>query len=339
MRADVPMLLRALRINAERKGSMLWASCPSPLHDDSTASWRIISDPTNDRYGQHRCYGCGWGGYAVHLVEVVQGISREEAREWLRLNGNSGPLPTEVEVVSSMPRGYKGFTLPEGVVTASELDPLEWPRPVKRFLVERGVTIDQCRKWGLGFAGRGKLRGRIVIPIRDATGRLLSYTGRTFIGDELRYKDAHLKDGADLAAIFGAEYWPNIPGMGNLDPLVICEGAFNALAIERVAPGLELAALFGSNLVPLHLSRLAPFQRIVMATDPDNAGNRVAGELEMALRRRADIVRLELPPKKDCNDLPAWDLKERLQVALSKLPGTSECGTLHATSHPEPTHG
>src|SRR5690606_27524879 len=158
------------------------------------------------------------------------------------------------------------------------------PDRAKDHLRRRRVTPEQCVQGGLGFALRGRLGGRIAVPIRDSTGRLLSYTGRTFVDDELRYKEARLKDGADLAAIFGAEYWADFDR-----PLVVCEGAFNALAVTRVAPGVDLAALFGSNLLPLHLSRLAPFQRIVMATDPDNAGNRIAGELEMALKRRASI--------------------------------------------------
>src|SRR5690348_2448661 len=111
VRVDMRWLLNTLQIDFKVNGGMAWACCPAREHRDSTPSWRVILDTSDPRYGQHRCYGCGFGGYAVHLVAEALELDRGEARNWLAERGNSGPLPQQVELVTQlgMPNGYVGF--------------------------------------------------------------------------------------------------------------------------------------------------------------------------------------------------------------------------------------
>ena len=314
---DPHWLLEELGIEFDDRRTMLWGRCPHPDHNDGSPSWRVIADETSDRYGQHRCYGCGYGGYAVHLVETVLNVSREEARAWLELRGNSGELPAEVDLqVRHQPLGNSPrLQLPDGVVLPGDRPIREWPIAVKRFLHGRGVTVDQVTRWGIGYAETGVQRNRVVIPIRDHRGGLLSYTGRTFTNAPLRYKDPKLEDGADLAAVFGVEHF------GAADQVVVVtEGAFNALAVERVVPSSwRVAALYGSQLNPRHLLRLMRFKTVLLATDPDNAGNRISAQLQEELGGQSGVARVVLPHKQDCNDMPPAELWCAVESAFGKV--------------------
>jgi Toprim-like len=64
------------------------------------------------------------------------------------------------------------------------------------------------------------------------------------------------------------------------------------------------------------LTRLSTFGRVVTATDPDAAGDRVASEVAHALRRTCDVVRLELPEGQDACDVTPDELQQRLVHAI-----------------------
>lgn len=327
VKVDALWLLDALRIRHKRLGGYAWASCPSKAHSDSSPSWRMIINENDPRYGQHRCYGCGFGGYAVHLVAEISNLSLKEARNWLAEKGNSGPLPREVEIVSShglLPPGYAGLSLPPGSMSLDELPLEDWPPRAIAYLAARNVTEHQIQRWGLAVVpaeADSKYRGRIILPARDAIGRLHSWTARSYIGSSLRYMTPNLEQGADQSAIFGAEFWSSPPEL-----CVIAEGTFDALAIERAAPAVDIAVLLGSHITPLHLLRLSQFPNAIIATDPDSAGNRAYQKLSEGLQRSTQTVRLELPQGKDPAELDPDDLLNRIFRARQALP-SAKLGT------------
>lgn len=313
---DMEALLERLSIRFDRRGSTLWACCPHPEHNERTASWRLINDPDDARYGQHRCYGCAWGGWPIHLVETVMGCSRDAAREWLRDITKNPPLPFAVTL--DYQRSYNPvFGLPYGV----QYKPFgDWPDEPRLYAKGRGIADWQIERWAIGFTtGRydkelNPLAGRLVFPVRDTGGKLISYTARSYTNDERRYKEPSKREGADLGAVFGAEHWPKLV---HRRVVVVTEGAINALAVERAFPySLPLGAIYGSQLAPGHVARLSTFRTVLMASDPDKAGNRVAAELTEALQRWVAVIRVELPDGEDAASLAAKD-GPALHAALS----------------------
>lgn len=336
-KVDVVTLLRQLDIKTFEKNGVMWAKCPSPDHNDRTPSWRMISDPDHDKFGQHRCYGCGFGGWPVHLVEAVLGCSREEAREWLRDVSENPPVPFAVKVEFGVVRSR--FAFPRGVHT---LPLKEWPQAAYDYAVNtRGIAEWQIERWKVAFADgvydkdKNPLAGRIVFPVHNGKGVLIGYTGRSYTGSKRRYKEPSKEEGADLGAVFGELHWPR-PDLRRF--VVVTEGAIDALAVERVFPySMPIGGIYGSQLAPGHIARLSTFRNVLMATDPDKAGSRVASELEQQLKRWTNVVRVALPEGQDAASVDPQVLKTALTSAMREAriyDKTDHRDTLHTETRP-----
>ena len=57
------------------------------------------------------------------------------------------------------------------------------------YIRQRGIAAATAESFGLGFfRAKGRLSGRVVIPIHDALGQLVAYAGRTNDNAEPKYK-------------------------------------------------------------------------------------------------------------------------------------------------------
>jgi DNA primase len=274
MRLDAAKLLESLGIDAEQKHDELVALCPAPWHDDQRAgTWRMVAE--GDRTGLHNCWSCGLQGDAIGLVRVVQGVGYLAAACWVEeyaLTDEDAPSNVRVlfeeRLVFRMPVGFEHAPL------------ARWPSVFWRYARSRGVTPAQVERWGIGYALEGRLEGRIVFPLRGRRGELLSYSARA-IDDhaDARYLNPRKSEGAKQA-LFGEERWGQHPH----EVVVVVEGAIKALAVERVAD-VAVAGLIGASQAEsaeVH-RKLSRFDEVVVATDPDAAGDRAALALERAL--------------------------------------------------------
>lgn len=313
---EVAKLLDWLGIDAKRRGVEWWARCP--FHAEKEPSWQIHDEPEANEHGLWRCYGCGARGNAGTLVRDLCGVTYRDACELIASHGlfaNAAPIPIRVNVELLRPR--VGFVLPTGVNFAS-FD--KWVTPARRYAERRGITAEQVERWGVGYAVDGKLRGRIVFPIRDARRRLVGYTARSFTGDEPRYLEPKIADGYDPGAVFGEEHWPS-PGERRI--LVVNEGAINALAVERALDAWcaerdyatpAVGALRGSHLDPGQLASLASFELVVVVSDPDAAGDKLWRSLYEQRGRQLTLRRATTPVGED-----ACDVERRDAPALAGL--------------------
>lgn len=55
------------------------------------------------------------------------------------------------------------------------------------YMYQRGYLPSTIEHFGIGYSAIGDLEDRIIIPIVDENGKLISIQGRSFTGDELRY--------------------------------------------------------------------------------------------------------------------------------------------------------
>lgn len=322
MKVDIEKLLLALGIAAKRNGREWAALCPLPGHVDTKASWSIHDQDGHPNHGLHHCFSCNQGGGVLSLTVDVLGFeTRDDARAWLERNGITSipDIPQEVvdqERGRDSLMGGEELRVPPGV----RFDPIEkWVTAARDYALDprpqgRGLAGFQVARWGLGYAVDGRMGGRLFIPTRDEQGRLVSYTARTYRNHDARYLNPTKEEHASTDAIFGAERWGPVPGR---ELLVLCEGALNALAVERalwVDPQhpAKIGALGGSNVTPMVLAALSTFQRVIVLTDADAAGDTAAMKVLAALARWRDVRRVRLPGGQDIDDLPRVVLREIL---------------------------
>ncbi len=311
MQVDVPLLLEALGIASEESNTgaeEMWACCPFPEHDEDTPSWSIKNDPSMEKHGSHYCFGCGRGGSPVDLVmEVIDLSGYGAAIAWLKersLDLDGIVRWESIEFVPKRPGVHQTLEQPYGVRSAYK----KWTTNAKRYVASRGITEAQIYRWSIGCIPMGPLAGRIYVPAYDRAGALLSYTARDYTGDaKSRYKEPDGKgmDGAHPGAIFGEEHWP-IEMLRS--ELILNEGAFNAMACERVGARFT-GALYGSDLSKEQLLKLKSWKSIVIASDLDTAGNKMARKLLANLARWGNTRRVDFPDKRDPNDLEREDPK------------------------------
>jgi len=292
----VEQILEKLGIDYERRGARLWALCP--YHEDHKASWMIR--PSGDRAGQHHCFVCKKGGGLVDLVMQRRGYANfHSAIEWLKNFKEAPPPPVNVINFEVQPTTRKRFQIPKEV----RFEPFsEWSTMPKRYLEQRGVSAIQVDRWRIGYAVDSRLAGRIVIPVWTFAGGAddfvpWSYRARTFVDHETRYFFPKESDGPDLDKMFGQLYWPPVSDRRRAR-VYVTEGDFNALAIERVAPGY-IASLGASDVRPAHTALLATFGEVVIVTDFDLAGEHAAELLIAALARHTRIDRVRFPKGED----------------------------------------
>jgi len=301
---DVGALLEALGIDAKRSGRTKWlARCPSPDHDDKHPSWFVRDDPGEKRHGFHLCKSCGFGGGLWDLVAAVRGVSVREARAFVRGFARGEDIPRDASVprvVSRLVVRHSHLAFPAGVEFPREQR--QWFEPALRYVLRR-ASWDQVLRWGVGYATRGKLQHRVVVPVYTA-GALRTWSARSYLEDARRYDMARRSDGArDDLAVFGE------PGFDGADTATVAEGVWSALALER-AGAVNPCALLGSAVTPGKAAVLSRFRRLVVATDPDDAGDAAARAVEQTLGRRLEVVRLRLEQSPD--DAPESALRAAL---------------------------
>jgi len=309
MRLDVGNVLKRLGIEGKGRGEHLVALCP--YHDEHNPSWRIRR--RGEKAGLHWCQACQSGGDIIDLVKHVKSYgTREGAKAWLERAGEEvTEKDLEIDPVRMVyaPLARRGFRMPPGFEGAGDLE--GWPTIAVDYAGSRGIGQEQVRRWGIGYALEGRLKGRIVIPIRNARGALVSYVGRTFVGAERRFLYPREEERAEMGVLFGEERWPGVETRVSTT-VVVTEGAIKSLAVER-ATGLHHAAVGGSGLRLGHVAKLATFGTVVVLTDADDAGEALGASLEGSLARHVKVRRVRLPPGQDADTVSVEELRGALE--------------------------
>jgi hypothetical protein len=306
---DVRQLLAALGIQGHRDtGAKITAPCPHPDHDDQDPSWSIIADASDPRNGWHYCHGCKRGGGAKRLAAWVLGVGVAEAARRLGIEEQGGrtapPVPTTFSPHVVAGRGLIDRAVCEVPPMAVFPDLLsEWHATPRQYVLGRGVTPEQVERWGIGYALWGGRGMRIIIPVRDEHGDVLTYVARSFAaGEDVRYMNASGREAPRARhALLGAHL------VRSWDEGTLAEGIWSLLAFERRGwPGP--VGLAGSALTPERVPFLRRFKRLYVGTDPDRAGEAAFHAVNLLARSGTDVVRLELSgmPDELGDDLPAY---------------------------------
>ena len=125
------------------------------------------------------------------------------------------------------------------------------------YLKRRGIATQDILKYQIGYCENGRYANKIIIPTYNADGQLDYFVARSFEKEPSRKYDAPSSD-------------KNIIGFENMInwniPIVLCEGAFDAIAIKRNA-----IPLFGKNISKKLMQKLvtSEVKKVYLALDKD----------------------------------------------------------------------
>jgi len=321
------------RVKLARSGRQMKGCCP--FHNEKTPSFYVYED------GYH-CFGCGAHGDAISFVMQTQGAGFMEAVQQLAAEaGLEVPKPTPEAAEADRRQQDLASVLIAAQASYQRRLYLPEGRHALAYLRGRGLTEETIRRFGLGWSGEGRgalgadlgrdgitqdqliasglmrhddetgrthdlFFNRVMFPIRDRRGRVISFGGRILGDGQPKYvngpetglfskrRNLYALDLAREAVRGGAA-------------LVVVEGYMDVIALHQAGFGGAVAPL-GTALTEEQLEelwRLSPSP--VLCFDGDAAGARAAA-------RAADLV------------LPMLATDRTLQIAT--LPGGEDPDTL-----------
>ena len=109
---------------------------------------------------------------------------------------------------------------------------IKWKHALN-YLLNRGLRVEDIVKYNIGYCEDGEYADKIIIPSYDERGKLNFFVGRSFY--ETKFKHKNPKVSKDIVGFDLLVNWDT--------PIVLCEGAFDAIAIRRNA-----IPLFGKSI-------------------------------------------------------------------------------------------
>ncbi len=318
-----PQLVQAVRDAADnvaiasehtrlrRAGRRYTGLCP--LHKEKTPSFGV--DPVQ---GLFYCFGCGRGGDAIKLHMLTSGDDFPAAIESLAHRFGI-PLPAAPRHKGGRDEGPD---IAAALEAAAEFfrDQLRQASEPRAYLARREISPDLVARFGLGYAPAGwralvsalhprlslaaleaaglavrsekadgghydRFRHRLMFPIRNPSGRLVGFGGRTLGDDAAKYLNTSETDQFHKGRLlYGLDLARGAIRAGGRALLV--EGYFDVLG--AVAAGVEGAvASMGTALTPEQAHLLARYtEEVVVGYDGDDAGER-------AFRRAVPLLLVE----------------------------------------------
>ncbi len=274
-------------------------SGPCPFHSEKTPSFHVSPDK-----GLYHCFGCGKGGNLFTFVMDTEGMTFPEALQSLARYagieiGDAGGRPSrhkklydinekaakEFEFFLSSPDGgefreyAKSRKISSDAVSAFRIgaSPDRW-----QFLTEKMASDSrEILELGLIRSGREKpydfFRGRLMFPIRDPSGNVLAFGGRSLPGKD---KEAKYLNSADSivfrkgSVLYGL--YEGVQGIRSEQEVILVEGYLDVIGLHQA--GLKNAvAPLGTALTAAHLKLLQRYTSSYVALfDGDRAGRSAA---------------------------------------------------------------
>ena len=316
----------------QRAGREMRGCCP--FHNEKTPSFYV-----NDDKGFYHCFGCSAHGDAIRWMTDQRGLPFIDAvKELAQAAGLD--MPAMDPRAAQKQEQAKG--LHEAMQAAAEwfvaqLGGLDGAA-ARELLDRRGIDAKAAKAFGIGYApdARGRLRtalkdfgdpllveaglliqvegkepydrfrGRLMIPIKDARGRVIAFGGRIIGDGEPKYlnsPDTPLFDkGRTLYNLDRAA-----PAARKTARVIVVEGYMDAIALARAGID-EAVGPLGTALTEAQLERLWRMVDVpLLCFDGDAAGQkaalRAAHRALPMLQPGRSLQFATLPPGQDPDDL------------------------------------
>jgi len=194
------------------------------------------------------CWVCQTKGQTVFSLLKQLKVPKEEAQEVLKYVKKGQKYLYKTDEVVELPKEF------QPLATASRTSIIA--NKVRKYLYERGLTDNDFIKYNVGYTTTGDYGGRIIIPSYSESNRLNYFVGRTYEGAYFKYRNPETS--RDIIFFENLINWNQ--------PIILCEGPFDAMAIRRNA-----IPILGKNISNSLLKKIitSGVEDIYIALDQD----------------------------------------------------------------------
>ncbi len=284
-----------------------YQKCNCPFHSEKTPSCFVYPD-TNSFY----CFGCGAGGDVITFVMKIENLDYFEAVKLLaQRSGMSLPEDNFDDTIAKQKARIYEINKKAARFFHNQLK-TEAGKPGLQYLLERGVSIDMIKKYGLGFAanswsnlrtyllGEGfsaeelntanlisfskekktsfdVFRNRVMFPIIDLRGNVIAFGGRALdtTTDPRKYLNSSDTPVFKKSKnLFSLNYAKNVAIKEK--KLILCEGYMDVIAVHQA--GFENAvATLGTAITPEQARLMSQYcNEVIICYDSDEAGQKAS---------------------------------------------------------------
>ena len=203
--------------NLRRMGNVWRGACP--IHNgDNSSSFTVYPDTK-----QFYCFSCGEHGNIIDFVSALYHVEFDESLEMLAMELG---IPLDK---------YEGYLESKAKIDTLDREIAGYARDVDKcmdyLIKERGLTLETVKNFGLGYT-----TGKIIIPLKDPSGRNIGYAERRLTSTP-KYKNPENSDIYDKGS-----YWYNMNRAKRFmkNNLFLVEGYFDAMMGDQ--QGLPMVA-------------------------------------------------------------------------------------------------
>lgn len=237
---------------------------------------KLEVDPKTGFYHCWTCHPETKGRRLVNLLKKAGASSNQIAEMRAYFPG------TDVEIEE---KKYAPVTLPPDYTPLEVESSKHTRRRAMAYLMSRGLTNQDIIKYRIGYCEKGRYANSIIIPSYDKAGQLNYFVARSFEQEDTGKYNA---PSCNKNQLIGFEYYINWDV-----PVILCEGAFDAIAIKRNA-----IPLFGKTIPKALMLKLveSSVKTVYIALDDDAIEKSMEYAMQL-INRGKDIYLLELEGK------------------------------------------
>ena len=238
------------------------------------------------------CWVCQTRGQSIRSLLRQLKTPREQAADILKYLPKGSYIEYKQLSIVELPKEY------QPLYSASQTSVIA--NKVRKYLYERGLSSNDFIKYGIGYTTSGDYGGRIIIPSYSQSGQLNFFVARTYDGNYFKYKNPEASK--DIIFFENLINWDQ--------PIILCEGVFDAMAIRRNAIPILGKSISTSLYKKIITSKL---QDIYVALDTD-ARDKAYEIAEKFLNQGKRVFLINLPDK-DPSEMGFKAFTELIQTA------------------------
>ena len=179
--------------------------------------------------GKWHCWVSNAGGHSLFQLFKKLSATNDQFTE---LRGIVDKISYGYE--SKKVRKERKVELPKEFLSLTYKHPSPVYKNAMYYLSKREITYEDILKYNIGYCDQGLYTNRVIIPSYSEDGQLNFFVGRDIFESKMKYRNSPTPKN-----VVGFELFINWD-----EPIVLCEGPFDAIAIKRNA-----IPLFGKTIL------------------------------------------------------------------------------------------